>query len=56
MKKKLSCLFLAVLMALSLLPAALAVNDDAAEEAAQTLYELGLFRGTATNPDGTPVF
>ena len=26
------------------------------EQAAQALYELGLFRGTSTAPDGTPVF
>jgi len=56
MKKKLLCLLLTLLMVCSLLPAALAVNDDAAGEAAQTLYELGLFRGTGTNPDGTPIF
>jgi len=55
MKKKLFCLFLAVLMACSLMPSALAANK-AAEEAAETLYELGLFRGTGTNADGTPIF
>jgi hypothetical protein len=29
---------------------------DKTEDAAQTLYELGLFKGTGTNEDGTPIF
>ena len=36
-------------------PAAFAANDDAAE-AANVLYELGLFQGTGTDADGKPVF
>jgi len=55
MKKMLTCLLLTLLMLCSLMPSALAANK-AAEEAAETLYELGLFRGTGTNPDGTPIF
>ena len=54
MKKKLSFLFFTVLLVCALMPSALAAND--ATEAAETLYELGLFRGTGTNPDGTPIF
>ena len=53
--KKLSCLILTLIMILSLVPAASAVSNEATE-AAQTLYELGLFRGTGTNKDGTPIF
>ena len=55
MKKNLFCLFLTLLMAVCLMSSAFAANDDAAD-AAQTLYELGLFRGTGTNADGTPIF
>ena len=55
MKKKLSCLLLTALMVCALMPSAAAANTDATE-AAETLYELGLFRGTGTNPDGTPIF
>ena len=55
MKKTLFRLFLTLLTVLCLTPAALAADDNASE-AAQTLYELGLFRGTGTNDDGTPVF
>jgi len=55
MKKKLSCLILTLIMAFSLLPTVSAANDEATE-AAETLYDLGLFRGTGTNPDGTPIF
>ena len=55
MKKALFRLFLTLLTVLCLTPAALAADNNASE-AAQTLYELGLFRGTGTNDDGTPVF
>ena len=54
MKKLLSLMLTLVLMC-NLIPAAHAASDEATQ-AAQTLYELGLFRGTGTNPDGTPVF
>ena len=55
MKKKFLCLMLTLVMVFSLVPSAVAANDEATQ-AAQTLYELGLFRGTGTNPDGTPIF
>ncbi len=55
MKKKFLCLILTLVMVFSLVPSAVAANDEATQ-AAQTLYELGLFRGTGTNPDGTPIF
>lgn len=54
MKKLLSLILTLVLMC-SLIPAANAATDEAAQSA-QTLYELGLFKGTATHPDGTPIF
>ena len=55
MKKKILCLILAFALAFGLVPTA-AAADAEATQAAQTLYELGLFRGTGTNPDGTPIF
>lgn len=55
MKKKFLCLMLTLVVVFSLVPSAVAANDEATQ-AAQTLYELGLFRGTGTNPDGTPIF
>lgn len=36
--------------------AVLAVDADEAEQAAMALYGQGLFKGTGTNPDGTPDF
>ena len=52
MKKVLS-LILAFIMVLSLMPAAAAAQED--KSAAQTLYDLGLFKGTGTNADGIAV-
>ena len=54
MKKMLS-FFLALSLMLCMVPAVSAVSDEATE-AAEALYELGLFRGTGTNEDGTPIF
>ena len=56
--RRLVSLLLALLMLASLAPAALAADTPSAEaaQAAQTLYDLGLFKGTGTNPDGTPIF
>ena len=54
MKKVLS-LILTLVLVCGLIPAAHAAEDEAVQ-AAQTLYELGLFKGTGTNRDGTPVF
>ena len=57
MKKALS-LFLALLLCLSLsLPALAAAPTDADQEnAAWTLYHMGLFQGTDTDKEGFPVF
>jgi len=55
MNKKFLSLILALVLSFSLIPTAAAASEEATE-AAETLYELGLFRGTGTNPDGTPIF
>lgn len=55
MKKRLSCIILTLVMIISLVPFAAAASDEATE-AAEALYELGLFKGTGTNPNGTPIF
>ncbi|MBQ7777456.1 MAG: S-layer homology domain-containing protein [Oscillibacter sp.] len=55
MKKKLVSLLLAIVLVCGILPMAAAVSAEK-QLAAETLYELGLFRGTGTNEDGTPVF
>ena len=57
MKKALS-LFLALVLCLSLsLPALAAAPTDADQEnAAWTLYHMGLFQGTDTDKEGFPVF
>lgn len=54
--KKLVALFLAMVLSLSLMTPALAAPTPKYTEEAQTLYELGLFKGTGTNADGTPIF
>lgn len=53
MKKRVFSLLLAILLVCGVMPAAAASADK--QLAAETLYELGLFRGTGTNPDGTPI-
>ena len=53
--KKLISLILTLLLIVSTIPAASAAGTEQ-EKAAETLYELGLFRGTGTNSDGTPIF
>ena len=55
MKKTLLSLLLSIAMACSFIPSAAAASSEAAL-AADTLYELGLFKGTGTNADGTPIF
>lgn len=55
MKKKLIGFLLAAVLVCGVMPSALAATDEATQ-AAQTLYELGLFKGTGTNADGTPIF
>lgn len=52
--KKAFCVMLALMLA-CFAPSAFAAEDEAAGTA-QTLYELGLFKGTGTNPDGMPIF
>lgn len=55
MKKRIfSWLLLCAILA-GMVPAVLAVKGPA-EEAAQSLYEMGLFRGTGTEADGSPRF
>lgn len=54
MKKVLSVL-LAVLLVLSMAPVSLAATTEA-NNAANHLYELGLFAGTGAKPDGSPIF
>ena len=39
-----------------LVPTAFAANTQEDTKAAEALYSLGLFKGTGTNPDGTPIF
>lgn len=53
--KKLLSFILALSLMICMVPVVSAANDEATE-AAEALYELGLFRGTGTNPDGTPIF
>lgn len=55
MKKKLLSMLLAAALFLALIPTAFAASDDAIT-AANALYQLGLFKGTGTNADGTPNF
>jgi len=57
MKKKLVSLLLCVIMVASMavIPAQAAYTPQHTAQA-ETLYELGLFRGTGTNPDGTPIY
>ncbi len=60
MKKRLLSLFLTAAMTISLLFSSLPPSANAAKASAisraNALYTLGLFRGTGTNPDGSPVF
>ncbi len=56
--RRLFTAMLAVTVCLSLMSPAAAASKAKSDEllAAQTLYELGLFRGTGQNPDGSPDF
>ena len=62
MKRRIICLFLAVILLVSLMPAAFAAGSGRTVEgrtetqAAEYLYALGLFKGTGTQADGSPVF
>lgn len=51
--------YISLLLSLTLLLSCTPISHAASEEAvqaAQSLYELGLFNGTGTNSDGTPTF
>ena len=52
--KKFVSAFLALLLICCMIPPAL--SADQSTQAADVLYELGLFKGTGTNPDGTPIY
>ena len=52
--KKFVSAFLALLLICCMIPPAL--SADQSTKAADVLYELGLFKGTGTNPDGTPIY
>lgn len=54
--KKLISLFLVLTLLLCMAPAASAADAAEATQAAETLYALGLFRGTGTHADGTPIY
>lgn len=45
-----------LLTSIFLQPLPVLASENAGQEAAEYLYELGLFRGTGYNSDGTPVF
>jgi hypothetical protein len=51
MKKKILSLLLALVMVLGMMPFAAAAEVE--KDAAEILYDLGLFKGTGTNADGT---
>lgn len=56
MKKRLLSLLLALVTALSLCAPALAADADYATEVADALHAAGLFSGTGTRSDGTPIY
>ena len=55
MKKRIFSWLLLWAILAGMVPAVLAAKGPA-EEAAQSLYEMGLFRGTGTEADGSPRF
>ena len=54
--RKILALILVLAMLFSLAPMAFAAEDPEAKKAADSLNKLGLFAGTGTNPDGTPIY
>lgn len=54
MKRALSILLILVLFS-GMIPTSFAVSEEA-NDAADTLYELRLFKGTGYNPDGSPIY
>lgn len=55
MKKRFLACILALVLAISLVPTAFAATDEATE-AAQALYEMGLFKGVGKDASGNPNF
>lgn len=55
MRKRIISVLLALVLVLSLAPAAFAASDEA-NAAADALYQLGLFNGTGTDANGNPNF
>lgn len=53
--KRIISVILSLVLISSLIPSAFATSNEATQ-AAQTLYELGLFNGTGTDANGTPIF
>lgn len=53
--KRIISILLVLLLLGSVMPMAAAAEDEA-QQAAEELYALGLFKGTGTNADGTPIF
>lgn len=59
MKRRLLSLLLAAVMLFSLVPGVAAAQSGAqttAQQAADALHSLGLFQGTGTNADGSPIY
>lgn len=54
--KKLIALLLALVLCLALIPTMALAASDEATKAANSLYELGLFKGTGTDANGNPNF
>ena len=54
--KRILTLMLTIILALGMIPVTAFGASDEATAAADILYELGLFSGTGTNPDGTPIY
>lgn len=55
MKKKMFSLLIATLLVVCLVPTTFAADSEATN-AANSLHNLGLFNGTGTNADGTPIY
>lgn len=55
MSKKMYAGILAILLLISIIPIGYAASNDAVD-AANALYELGLFKGTGTDENGNPIY
>lgn len=55
-KERVLSLVLCIVLSLSICALPASATSNAAEEASESLYSLGLFRGTGTRNDGTPIF